>query len=203
MDLYLGDKRIICDVSFHIEIFENVISQDMANELLESLTQCAKWKNSFITKSGNISKRRNKSIYGSIQTYSATFRGKNISSPVHNWDEIPILKELADNISSITRDQYNTCVLQYYANEEVGINPHRDKEVLPDNCITSISLGSTRIMRFERNGTRYDIPLPSGSLCVIYPPTNTYWAHSILCEKEAKSKRISLVFRHHPQSSSV
>lgn len=199
LTLCLDNKKVIRDLSakIHIEVYENVIDDEIAFELLEMLTKHAKWKHSFMTKAGKISQRRNKSIYGNIQKYLATFRGKTIETLVNHWDEIPILKQLACSLSTVTQDSYNTCVLQYYANEHVGINPHRDKEVMGNKCITSLSLGSTRTMHFERNGMNYDIPLPNGSLCVIYSPTNDYWSHSIPCESEPKDKRISLVFRNH------
>lgn len=108
-----------------------------------------------------------------------------------------LLSDLASKLSLKTNDTYNTCVLQYYANQKVGIQPHRDKEVVGHNVITSLSVGATRIMRFEKNGIIHDIALTNGSLCVIYPPTNEKWLHSIVCENTQKDPRISLVFRNH------
>jgi alkylated DNA repair dioxygenase AlkB len=42
------------------------------------------------------------------------------------------------------------------------------------------------------------VALPHGSLCIMYPPTNEHWAHSIETEQETRAPRISLVFRHTP-----
>jgi len=196
--LSLENKRVIKneEQGLYIEIYENVISEELSVDLLNNLTTNAKWRDNFITKTGKHSCKRNKCIYGSIMQYTAIFRGKEIKSKVYDWTEITMLSDLADELSIKTNDNYNTCVLQYYYNEKVGILPHRDKEV-KNNIITSLSIGSTRIMRFERNGLIYDIPLTNGSLCIIYPPTNNKWLHSIVCEKEIKTPRISLVFRNH------
>ena len=70
----------------------------------------------------------------------------------------------------------------------------------PNVIISSVSLGTTRIMRFESinsiDGQKkiIDIPLNSGTLCLIKPHTNNKWLHSI--EKDNSTTiRISLIFR--------
>jgi alkylated DNA repair dioxygenase AlkB len=190
----LENKQIIKDSNkqLYIEIFENCIEERFAEILFSTLITNSKWRD----KMNSNGKKRNKCIYGSISTYCAVYQGKPSYTKVHNWDNTP-LHILASQLSSITGDNYNTCVLQYYPNEKVGIKPHRDKEVGSNKCIVSLSLGFTRIMRFERAGVVYDIPLPNRSLCIIYPPTNEKWCHSIVCEDIPKGPRISLVFRNH------
>ena len=193
-DFTLENKQIIKDLNnqLHIEIFENSLHDTFCEELFTTLISNAKWRD----KLNANGRKRNKCIYGSIPTYCAIYQGKPSYTKVHNWNNTP-LQVLASQLSAITGDNYNTCVLQYYPNEKVGIKPHRDKEVSSDKFIVSLSLGSTRIMRFERNGIIYDLPLSSGSLCIIYPPTNEKWCHSIVCEDIPKGPRISLVFRNH------
>jgi alkylated DNA repair dioxygenase AlkB len=61
--------------------------------------------------------------------------------------------------------------------------------------ITSISLGTPRIMRFEKDDKIIDLLLESGSLCLIMPPTNNYWLHSIP-KDTSLTPRISLIFRN-------
>lgn len=197
MKLNFENKQIIIDNDLHIEIYSHVISNEEGNKLLNMLIEQAHWRDSFLTKTGKISSKRNKCIYGSIPFYEAIFRGTLLRSRVYDWGQIPLICDLAGELSSNIGDTYNTCVLQYYANQKVGIQPHRDKEVHGNKLITSLSVGATRLMRFERNGIIHDIELTNGSLCVIYPPTNDKWLHSIVCEKIERSPRISLVFRNH------
>ena len=75
---------------------------------------------------------------------------------------------------------------------QVIIKPHRDKKVVGNKAITSLSVDATRLMLFERNGIIHNIELTNGSLCVIYPPTNDKWLHSIVSENIERRPRISL-----------
>lgn len=193
-------KREFRDQGLHIEVFNGVLSEEGSDKLMADLLSNSPWRDSFTTKNGKVSLRRNKCIFGSIPYYTAVFRGKTSVSKVHSWKAMPQLEELATMVGETFGELLNTCVLQYYANEKVGINPHRDKEVGRSNAIISLSVGDTRIMRFERNGVIHDIPLPKGSVCVIYAPTNEKWAHSILTEDQPKQPRISVVFRYHPST---
>jgi len=192
-----SDKRTYRDNGLHIEVFEGVLNDETSDNLMNDLVANAPWRSSFYTKTGKVALKRNKCIVGCIPYYTAVFRGKTSVSKVHSWDSFPVIKNLATMLRDTFREPMNTCVLQYYPNEQVGINPHRDKEVGPENAIISLSVGNTRIMRFERNGIKYDILLPKGSVCVIHTPTNKKWAHSILTETASCEPRISLVFRNH------
>jgi alkylated DNA repair dioxygenase AlkB len=105
-------------------------------------------------------------------SYEINFRGKLIKRVVKSWDEIPILKFIRDEISKITGARYNYCVVQRYPNGNVGINPHRDREMKPDTDIAGLSLGATRILTMDPprynsiNINSFSIELISGSLYI-------------------------------------
>ena len=121
---------------------------------------------------------------------------KTIHTPILPWESFPELLILAKRIQETTSQSYNTCVIQIYNSGSVGIKPHRDKEMKYGTNIASISLGETRSMYFERRGyEQLDIPLVAGDLCIIKPPTNDYWLHSIPTDS-TKNTRISLIFRN-------
>ena len=62
--------------------------------------------------------------------------------------------------------------------------------------IASISLGESRVMRFERSGFEpINIILEKGDLCVINYPTNNYWLHSIPTD-DTTQMRASLIYRN-------
>lgn len=152
-----------------------------------------------LTKKGVPSKKRNKTIYGSIPVYQYEYRGKLVKTPIHSWSKFKELEEIAKRIETKTGQSYNTCVIQIYNTGIVEIKPHRDKEMKPGSIIASVSLGATRIMRFDKcnkSSPSLDIPLESGMLCLINPPTNDYWLHSIPATPALKEMRISLVFRN-------
>jgi alkylated DNA repair dioxygenase AlkB len=180
-----------------IDIYSNYLSNSEAFELYSKIIKNPHhFKHSPITKSGLPSKKRNKTIYGSIPKYIYEYYGKMVETPINPWHSFPELEILAKRIEKTTGQSYNTCVIQIYNSGDVEIKPHRDKEMKKDSIIASISLGETRKMRFERSGCEtLDILLESGMLCLINPPTNDYWLHSIPTDT-TKNPRISLVFRN-------
>lgn len=150
-------------------------------------------------KDGKISKKKNTDYFGCIPYYIYNYQGNRIKKEIRDWNSVPIIRDIAISLSSFTGQEYHMCLVQLYNNGESGIKPHRDKEMLHGSIITSISLGTTRTMRFERNNNGIfeyiDIPLKTGALCLIMPPTNDYWLHSITTDK-TETPRISLIFRN-------
>jgi hypothetical protein len=183
------------DVNLQVRMFHNFITYENDVNLYHYIINNAKFKHGHYTPNGNISKRRNKCIYGCIPSYKATFRDVEYEERIISWDELPYLKEMAKVLSSFTGQEYHVYVIQMYNNGDVGIKPHRDKEMKYGTIITSLSLGSTRVMRFERFEKVIDIPFPHCSLCLIDPPTNDFWLHSIPIDSTI-SPRISLIFRN-------
>lgn len=177
-----------------ITVYEDVFSQEFCDVLFQLMKHHGHYKRLHTNKDGQLSLKRNKCTYGSIDDYVIKVRDEEISNKVHPWEAMPILKEMSDMFVDLTKDEYNVCTVQYYNNGKVGIKPHRDKEMIHGTVITSLSLGCTRTMRFQRGDVTIDIPLAHGSLCCIYPPTNDKWTHSIPLDNTTKP-RISLIFR--------
>lgn len=177
-----------------------VLSQEDSIKMANYILANARFRNSHYNKDGSLSKKRNKLIYGEIPSYQSTYQGRTVETPILPWSDLPLLLNLKNIISGLTKQRYNVCVIQLYNNGQVGIEPHRDKEMDSNVIIASVSLGTTRIMRFdsiyEINGEkkRLDIPLNSGMLCLLKPPTNDRWLHSIP-KDNSTTYRISLVFR--------
>lgn len=178
-----------------IKIYPNFLSQEDSIMLFNYIINNAKFDSSFYTLKGVLSKRRIKSIYGSIPYYKANYHGIENKIEVNDWNDMQILKDLADKLSLITKQVYHVCVIQFYSSGEVGINPHRDKEMKEGTIITSLSLGSSRIMKFERGDKELNFELNSGTLCLIEPPTNDCWLHSI-SKDSSNQPRMSLIFRN-------
>lgn len=179
----------------NIVVYKKYLEESVSDALLSSiLTDPQHFKHQLITKTGKPSKKRNKTIYGNINEYVITYRGKIIKTPVLPWKEE--FKEIRNKISETTEQQYNTCVLQIYNSGQVGIKPHKDKEMNEGTKIASISLGETRVMRFERRGYNpINIILEKGDLCIINYPTNNYWLHSIPTD-DTTQMRASLIYRN-------
>lgn len=192
-DSYEGDK-------LNISVYNGWLSAESSAHLFNHILKNAHWSKSTVSKG-----RRNKVIYGdpSIKSYEIMYRGERIVTHVRPWSDMPILEQLGRMIKTQTGQTYHTCVIQFYPDGNSGIKPHRDKEMVPKTIIASVSLGSTRKMRFGKSGSsseedQIDIPLSSGTLCLINPPTNDYWLHSIPVSRSncSNTPRISLVYRN-------
>lgn len=141
--------------------------------------------------------RRVNQTYGNAGlVYEINFRGKIVRRHTTLWT--PTILHLRALVSNITKEEYNFCVVQRYPNGNVGINPHKDKEMVLGTTIAGISLGATRVLTMSNYHESISIPLPSGSLYVLKPPTNTYWSHSIEKDSTILQPRISLTFRNVP-----
>ncbi len=187
------------DPHYDIDIYEGYLTQAEAISLYTKIMECSHhFKHPATTLKGAPSKKRNKTIYGDATSYTFMYKGKPLITPTRPWSAFPELKALADRVAETTGQLFTSCVIQIYRTGAVGIAPHRDKEVTGKQCIASISLGATRNMCFERRGfPTQSIPLELGTLCVINPPTNDYWLHSIP-EDDTTEPRISIVFRSNP-----
>ena len=186
-----------CDPLYKVDIvvYKKYLEDSVSDALLSSiLSDPRHFTHSLITKAGQPSKKRNGTIYGDLNEYIITYRGQIIKKPVYPWKEE--FKEIRDKIIKTTEQQYNTCALQIYNSGQVGIKPHKDKEMNAGSKIASISVGESRVMRFERSGFEpINIMLDKGDLCVINYPTNNYWMHSIPTD-DTTNPRASLIYRN-------
>lgn len=128
--------------------------------------------------------------------YRVTYRNVTTESEVNPWTSLPALPELKSLVDKITNQTSTVCVVQRYNDGKVGINPHRDKEMVFGTRIAGLSLGAQRTIQFTRSYHEpISISLPSGSLYVMNPPTNQKWLHSIVKDTKIKEPRFSLTFR--------
>lgn len=152
--------------------------------------------------------RRKATLFGDDNLiYTVTYNGETSHRPVLSWLSIPGLLELKNLIEALTKERITVCILQCYPDNNVGINPHRDKEMGPGTKICGLSLGATRTLSLTRSGHEpLNISLPSGSLYIMNPPTNDKWLHSIPKVSETLKRkqinpqdniRFSLTFRNY------
>ncbi len=145
----------------------------------------------------SVVRRRHTAIYGETNLqYTVDFSNDSVVRTTIPWENEPLLCRVRDIVSEVTGASYSYCILQYYPSGKSNINPHRDKELTPGSVIAGLSLGQERTLRLNNYSDRtYDIPLPSGSLYVLYPPSNDFYTHSIL-KDVSQEGRISLTFRY-------
>jgi alkylated DNA repair dioxygenase AlkB len=191
------EKDLVVD--YYSNFIDEETSYQIFETILETVDEKGLWAHEHATKKGELSKRRNKCVFGDsdLERYRFVYQGKEVRTVIHPWSEMPILKELRDMITKISGQEYHVCFVQLYNDGRTGIEKHVDKEMMPGTIISSLSVGATRTMRFEHPSTEQivDLPLETGSLCLMRPPTNDKWLHSIL-KDETETARMSLIFRN-------
>jgi len=127
---------------------------------------------------------------------------ENVAIP---WDDIPAMRSLKELIERVTGEHYTVCIIQCYPKGSVGINPHRDKEMVEGTCICGLSIGSARTIQFTHARLHGSIlphlqplhlKLPSGSMYVMRGKTNQRWLHSIP-KDDTDAPRYSFTFRNY------
>jgi alkylated DNA repair dioxygenase AlkB len=98
--------------------------------------------------------------------------------------------------------EFNTkityCQLNYYRNGTDYIGFHRDKELMPGDCVYSLSLGCERTFCLRTLGTKVEtnILLHPGSLLIMnYAAGKDEFEHSLKKEPRIKNGRINITFR--------
>lgn len=188
-------REKITDDKLDIEFYENFLNETESLILYKELEKTCSWRRKLTEKS------RAGQVYGDKNlVYTVTIWGKTMNRKVLHWDKLPYLLTLKDKLTKLTGQKYTVCYIQRYPSGKVGINPHRDKEMVTGTSICGISIGEKRTLSMQRIhkgiNKKTDILLTNGSLYILKPPTNQYWTHCI--EKDnSKNPRISLTFRNY------
>lgn len=196
----------------HVDFYEALFSGDRAGKIYESLNEAFVGRE----KAGN---RRSAIPLGDDGiVYEIKFGGYN-NIPVRYsrrvalpWDTVPIVVKLKKVVEKLTKQTYNVCIILKYPHGKVGMQAHRDREMIPggkdeivsSKVISGMSFGETR--KLVLAPTRYikeeieplQMDLGSGSLYVLHPHTNAFWTHSIP-KDDTKRARISITFRDYPK----
>ncbi|KAL5257974.1 hypothetical protein ACHWQZ_G012807 [Mnemiopsis leidyi] len=95
---------------------------------------------------------------------------------------------------------YNSTLINYYTNGSDYIPRHSDNEdcINEDSYILTLSLGSTRTMRFTEtvsNTTVADVELKHGSILVMSKQSQQYFQHELLANPDNTDSRVSVTFR--------
>lgn len=167
-----GGKTEIRDAYLNLDFYENVLSKEESAELLDYVEKNVPWR-----KKKTPGKRANQTFGDDGFEYPLEIRGKKSVIKVQPWTpEITKIKKL---VESITGAEFTICVVQRYPNGRVGINPHRDKEMIKGTTIAGLSIGETRTLTMARGFKKHELELTPGSVYVFNPPTNDHWTHCI------------------------
>ncbi|MDH5382572.1 MAG: alpha-ketoglutarate-dependent dioxygenase AlkB [Cyclobacteriaceae bacterium] len=109
------------------------------------------------------------------------------------------LLELKKMVEEISKESYNSCLLNLYHNGSEGMAWHSDgeKDLKRNGAIGSLSLGAERKFSFKHKQTKetVSIVLEHGSLLVMKGTTQSYWQHRLPPTTKIQNPRINLTFR--------
>ena len=179
-----------------VQYFGKVYTHTEAHHFLQILTETISWKPDEIMMFGKlIITKRKASWYGS-QPFPYTY--SKVTKVALQWTpELLLLKGRAE---AVTRETYNSCLLNLYHTGDEAMSWHSDdeKEIVPNSAIASFSFGAERKFSFMHKRTKYttSLLLEHGSLLVMKGTTQTNWLHKLPPTKTVQSPRINLTFRN-------
>jgi alkylated DNA repair dioxygenase AlkB len=115
------------------------------------------------------------------------------------WD--PAVGEIKQRVETLSGEQFNSVLLNYYRDGRDSIAWHADdeQELGSNPTIAAVSLGAERLfeLRQKRVETpeKYQLLLQTGSLLVMGNSFQNNWLHRIPKVKDLNKPRISLTFR--------
>ena len=171
------------------------LNENAASELFNDLLTQTAWQHDVVVIFGKrITTKRKTAWYGSkpyVYTYSGT---PKVALPF-----LESLNHLRNAILRQTGIDFNSCLLNYYADgsESMGWHTDNERSLRSDIPIASVSLGASRKFSFKNKDSkeRVDLELKNGSLLMMNPPTQDFWLHSLPKTTRVNEPRINLTFR--------
>lgn len=129
------------------------------------------------------------------EAFDYAYSGKSrIAAP---WT--PTLLEIKKLVEDKVGANFNSCLLNYYADGTQGMSWHSDDEKVMEanGIIASVSLGADRIFEFKHKteAIRQKVLLENGSLLLMQDETQKHYLHQLPKSKKVKEARINLTFR--------
>lgn len=111
----------------------------------------------------------------------------------------PLVKQLTDQVNQLCRSNFNSVLLNLYADGQQHMGWHSDDEPELGNnpLIASLSLGQQRFfdLKHKTCGTQLKLGLGHGSLLLMAGSCQANWQHRVPKMAAATKGRINLTFR--------
>jgi alkylated DNA repair dioxygenase AlkB len=194
-ELFANETANLLPFDGEVLYYKGLIDKENAFFYFDSLYRKIEWKNdeAFIFGKHYITKRK-VAWYGE-KPFSYTY--SKVTKRALPWNkELIQLKNLCE---SITKSNYNSCLLNLYHDGNEGMAYHSDDEsmLLKNGSVASVSLGAERKFRFKHKSNSHTITLllENGSLLDMRGETQKNWLHRLPISKKVLYPRINLTFR--------
>lgn len=178
-----------------VQYYGKVVQTAAADHYFDQLMQTIAWENDQALIFGKLLTTKRKVAWYGDRRFEYTY--SNMNKYALPWtQELLELKQLAE---SLTRETFNSCLLNLYHSGEEGMAWHSDGEtdLKKDGAIASFSFGAERKFAFKHKQSKekVELYLEHGSLLVMKDTTQTYWLHRLPPTKKVSMARVNLTFR--------
>nr|WP_297783691.1 alpha-ketoglutarate-dependent dioxygenase AlkB [uncultured Allomuricauda sp.] len=178
-----------------VNYFGSIVNQNKADYYFEQLLNGIPWEQDVVHMFGKrIVTKRKVAWYGDKPFEYTYSKSTKKALP---WT--PVLLKLKQLTEHLTKETYNSCLLNLYHSGEEGMGWHSDneKELKQNGAIASLSFGAERKFVFKHRDTKEKVglQLDHGSLLVMKGATQEHWLHRLPPTKKIGKPRINLTFR--------
>ena len=193
-ELYDAELNLLpCDgiVNYYGQIYNEEEALIYYNFLLNGIN----WKNDQAVIFGKLIETKRKVAWFGDEAFE--YHYSNTTKVAEIWNDE--LLEIKNKIEILTKETYNSCLLNLYHDGSEGMAYHSDaeKQLKENGAIASVSFGADRKFLFKHKITKetISIELKNGSLLVMKGETQKHWLHRLPPTKKVNSPRINLTFR--------
>ena len=196
MDLFNSDTLSnILPYGGTVHYFGVIFKQEEIEYFYEKLLNKIEWKNDEVFIYGKHIVTKRKAAWYGDKNYAYTYsRTTKYALPWTND-----LIELKNKTEKLTKETFNSCLLNLYHNGDEGMAWHSDDEktLVKNGAIASLSFGAERKFYFKHKETKETVTvgLENGSLLSMKDTTQTNWLHRLPTTKKVQTPRINLTFR--------
>jgi alkylated DNA repair dioxygenase AlkB len=178
-----------------VNYYGKVLSNERADFYFNVLLNNIDWKNDEALIYGKHIITARKVAWYADKAFSYTYSGTTKEALI--WTKE--LLDLKNIVEDLTKQTFNSCLLNLYHNGDEGMAWHSDDEKAlgKNTCIASVSFGAERKFSFKHKRTKEStsLILDHGSLLLMQGETQTNWLHRLPPTTKVKRARINLTFR--------
>lgn len=178
-------------------LLTNFLSAQKANEMLQFLIENAHWQQSEIVVYGKKYLEPRLTAWYANPGLEYSYSKKRLIPEKWLTELINLKQDIEQTVPGKT---FNSVLLNYYrdGNDKMGWHADNEKELGPNPCIASLSLGAARYfdLKHKTDPTKkLRLELTAGTLVIMSGTLQENWLHQIPQQKRIKEPRINLTFR--------
>ena len=190
------DRQNLISKDGELYLYENFLSDELANTCLAQLLHNTPWQQRQITIFGNTVDQPRLISWHAESHIHYSYSGIDLSP--EPWSDV--LLAIKDTVESKINNNFNSAFLNLYRDGKDYMGWHRDneKKLGPQPLIASISLGIKRKFKLKHmndSDLKLDLELTSGSLLVMAGEIQHYWKHCLPKALTIDEPRINITFR--------